>query len=168
MISAMNRKFNNNKPLGRIYLAFLALLLCVTYTFSQNIPDENKWVLKYVDQHLGSKVDKGICFNLVDEALMNVTIDWKNRNAGLFKNEYVYGKKIKKSKLLPGDIILYSWSYNKHSSRISHVCIVYKIEKGQIYVAEQNTKGSLKKSIVEINLFEPGEYVYGMKFYRPY
>lgn len=60
----------------------------------------------------------------------------------------VYGKEIKREDVKPGDIVLfYNVMINKHFV-FGHVAVVVELTKDKLVVLEQNTKGSLEKSIV--------------------
>jgi hypothetical protein len=102
-------------------------------------------IIKFVDDNLGKKIGTGLCYELVQEAIRTYNPEYNGTSAD--KNKY--GKKIKKENAQVGDIIVLSGG-TKHVA--NHVCIVYKIDGEDIYVAEQNTNGNLKKSVVEVNL----------------
>jgi hypothetical protein len=147
-----------------------------SYAQTDSLPEGNKIVLDYVNTKIGKKIKTGICFDFVAEALDNVDPNWRKRTKRFHKPQYIYGKYIKRNKLLPGDIVLYEWRDVSINSkrRTSHVCIVYSIDKdGNIKVAEQNTEATLKKSIVIIDSFDPTgtdneTKIYNLKYYRPY
>lgn len=161
------------------FTLFIFSFLYCNFIFSQDsIPDKNKKVLEYANTQIGKKVKSGICFDFVKGALDIATPKWDKRRKKkwIFFNDthYVYGKRIHKNNLLPGDIIYYKWKSLTTTEHASHFCIVYSIDKnGNIKVAEQNTQGTLKKSIVEINDFDFtgeswGAKIYNLRFYRPY
>jgi len=132
-----------------------------------DIPEKNQIVLDAVEEVIGTKVGKGICFNLVDYALKKVDENWDKRS----DSKHVYGKKIKSKKILPGDIILYKEvRYKNGHQTYSHIAVVYFIlDDGIFKIAEQNTKGNIRKSIVVLNKENINEIVDGkVEFYRPY
>lgn len=125
----------------------------------------NEEILKFVNDNLGKKIGKGVCFELVQAAVRTYSPDFKY---GLNdQNKKHFGKPIKKDKIQPGDIMVMSGGTKRTAS---HVSIVYKLDGDKIYVVEQNTNGSLKKSVVEVNLLNEEwlmEY-YGKIDYRFY
>lgn len=107
----------------------------------------NEEILKYVNDNLGKKIGKGLCFELVQASVRTYSPDFK---MGYDNQDKIhFGKPIKRSKIQPGDIMIMTGGTKRTAS---HVSIIYKIDGDKIYVAEQNTKGKLKESIVVINL----------------
>lgn len=120
-------------------------------------------IISYVDKNIGKKVGRGVCYELVQSAIRQYDPKY---DMGAKKDNKRYGKKIKQKDVQPGDIIL------EHGPRIYHVGIVYKISNDSVYVAEQNTNGCIKNSIVEINYLDYAQLekdYSGAKvsFYRP-
>lgn len=144
---------------------FVILFLVSGSIFGQTHNDD---ILKFVNENLGKKIGKGVCFELVQAAVRTYAPDFVFAENDQ-KAEY-FGKPIKEKDVQPGDIVRFSGGTKR---KASHVAIVYKINNGRIYLAEQNTNGSLGKSVVEINPldYEWHEEYYGAKvvykFYRP-
>lgn len=137
-------------------------MLLATSVAGQVHKDE---IIKFVDENKGKKVGTGYCYELVQGAIQtynpsyDATISDKNK----------YGKKVKLEDIKLGDIMVMSGGTKRVAS---HVCIIYDIDGEDIWVAEQNTKGSLKKSVVVVSLlnYEWHEEYYGKvryNFYRP-
>jgi len=124
----------------------------------------------------GKKVGKGICFNLVDHALMLSSPNWKTRS----DKKFVYGKKIKVKNggdnLQTGDVILFKSYINEHGIKVpSHVSIVVgrHNETNEIIIAHQNVGvKSLKESKVVFwaltDLLSVAPPAKKVEFYRPY
>lgn len=121
-------------------------------------------ILKFVDENKGKKVGGGLCYELVQSAIRTYNVDYDG--SSYEKNKY--GKEVKLKDIQPGDICRMTGGTKR---KVSHVCIVYKVVGDKIYVAEQNTNGSLKDSVVEVNPmnYEWHEEYYGKikyNFYR--
>lgn len=147
--------------------------------FASDLPKSNQIILDYVNANMGKKVGSGVCFELVDGAMNKIDKAWDkkhHRRQYLITRTYisVYGKRISKSKLLPGDIIAYNWKWKKEhkgATKGDHICIVYKIEGDKIYVAEQSASGSSSKSKVVVNCWDDYKSylkIYRIKYYRPF
>jgi len=144
-------------------LIFL-FLLCATSVAGQVHQDE---IIKFVNDNLGKKVGGGVCYELVESSVRTYNPDYDMRIVK--DDEERYGKKVKLSDVKPGDIMIMSGGTKR---KANHSCIVYKVVDGDIYVAEQNTKASLKESVVEVNLLDYEWHLeyYGKvryNFYRP-
>ncbi len=128
----------------------------------------NDIVLNSAKAKIGTKVGNGICFQLVDYSLRCADPDWNGRS----KTKHIYGKKITKKHLQPGDIVLYRDCVFHNSKRvINHISIVYSVGETSVMVIEQNTKKTLKESVVEVNetIIDKKLLVKGkIEFYRPY
>ena len=173
-------KGRSNYRMRKNILFVLSLLFGSVLFAQDSLPEANRKILEFVNTQIGKKVKTGVCFDLVKGALDVATPGWdkrKKRKWIFFKTyEFVYGKRVCRKKIMPGDVVLFEWEpisgINKH--RTKHVCIIYSIDKdGNIKIAEQNTEGTLKKSIVEINNFDTtgkdwGAKVYKLRFYRAY
>ncbi len=103
-------------------------------------------IISFVNHNVGKKVGKGICYELVQGAIQQY--DSYYDMGAIKKDSDRYGEKVKQKDVQPGDIV------TQKGSQIDHLCIVYKISNDSIFVAEQNTNGSLKKSVVEINYLD--------------
>lgn len=124
---------------------------------------------------IGKKVKTGVCFDFVAEALDQVDPKWRKRTKRFHKHDYIYGGRIKRKDLLPGDIIVFTWKSLTTNEHNSHACIIYSADKkGSIKVAEQNADGKAQsKTKVEIHNFDPtgediGIKIYKLRYYRPY
>lgn len=120
-------------------------------------------ILKFVDDNKGKKIGTGLCYELVQGAIRTYDASYDGRSADKGK----YGKSVKLKDIQPGDILVLSGGTKR---KANHVCIVYSIDGEYIWVAEQNTKGSLKKSIVVVNLlnYEWDRELYGKVRYNFY
>jgi len=137
-----------------IIIVIICLLASIK-TQSQ-VPEMNKKIISYVNSVIGTKVDRGECWDLANKALIKVKADWDGK--------FTYGKLLnpKKDSIYPGDIIQYKdvvVKYTEGNKKITetmkqHTSIVYKvIDKGIYEVAEQNTAYAGKKvSIGKLNL----------------
>lgn len=142
---------------------------------AQDLPEANKIVLEYAKSKIGQRVGKGICFNLVDSALCQVNMKWKNRK---HKGDiHPYGKPIKREDVLPGDVMYIDGGVPQRS----HVLIVVGVSPSLIKGIDQGVAPgeNLKNSIVSISNFNglvlskrKLKYEFGyakgqLKFYRP-
>lgn len=123
-----------------------------------------KDIISFCDANMGKKIGKGLCYELVQGAFRQYIPSYDM--GAIKKNTDRYGKRVKEAQVQVGDIVLLD------GANIEHVGIVYKIVDGKIYVAEQNTKGNLKKSVLEVNVLdqEALKKDYGkvsVSFFRP-
>jgi hypothetical protein len=150
-----------------LYILFISITSnCLAQS---NIPELNQKILKYVEQVMGKKVDRGECWDLAYQALTQNHAKWDGK--------FVYGKEVNpaKDEIFPGDIIQFYRVKIKYKSGSTittevmeqHTAIVFKvISKGKFQLAHQNTDFSGKKvGLSELNI----EHVVKgkMKFYRP-
>jgi cell wall-associated NlpC family hydrolase len=135
---------------------FIVFLLAVGSLKAQT---HQKELLSFVDSHIGKKIGKGYCYELVQGAIRQYIPNCDMRSMD------VYGKKIDMQNIQPGDLVRIS------GKDLKHIAIIYKIENGKIFVAEQNTRDKLSESVVEINPLRKEWLVeyYDAKFsfYRP-
>jgi len=134
----------------------LVFITVFTLTSTSQQPEINKKIIDYVQTVIGTKVERGECWDLANVALTKVNADWD----GKFK----FGKLLnpKSDSIYPGDIIQYKNVVVKYSvgnayyteTMKQHTSIIYKvIEKGVYEVAEQNTGyGGKKVTIGKLNL----------------
>ena len=134
-------------------ITIIAFLISIKVFGGDSIPENNKVVLNYGLSKIGQTIGSGICFDLVDSALIQVNPHWKEeiRNG----EHVVYGKKISSKKIKAGDIILLP----------NHVAIVYKIDDNGIYLIEQ---GAISGLNVVSKTGHPLEIKEDAVFYRPY
>ncbi|HAN18124.1 MAG: hypothetical protein A2X13_04125 [Bacteroidetes bacterium GWC2_33_15] len=156
----------------KLKIALILILftcLALNLTAQKKIPELNTEIVKYVESVMGTKVERGECWDLANQALLKVDADWDR--------EYKYGNKIdpEKDKIFPGDIVQFEKikvKYAKGNATYTeimehHTAIVYKvIDKGVFELAHQNTEFSGRK--VGISKFDISTVVQGkMFFYRP-
>lgn len=155
------------------YICVMKLLKTILFSiivgscFSQNA---NDIVLNAAKDKIGTKVWSGGCFDLVDYSLRCADVSWEKRS----DKKHVYGRRVRFEDVMPGDIVLYEncvFSYGRTVK--SHVAIVYSIidrDSGTMEVLEQNTKRSLRESVVVVSTKNnnPDLLVNGkIQFYRP-
>lgn len=122
-------------------------------------------MIKFVDDNMGKRVGRGVCYELIKEA---------TGDKGWFGNQWAHKKKYRVRTPKEGDAIEFcKVTYrDKHGLTLhidSHLGIVYKIMKdGDIIVAEQNVGvKSLKDSKVILSPFNYKQIECGkIKFYR--
>lgn len=103
----------------------------------------NNEIVKFIESHIGQKVGGGVCYELFEGALRTydtiTPVDSVPRWT-VTKQKYV----------IPGDVVLIDGIYSDGEA-ISHLAIVYKIEDGKIFIANQNVGvDDLDDSIVVI------------------
>jgi hypothetical protein len=149
-------------------ILILAVVLNATLVVGQSHQEK---IIKFVDKHNGKRVGKGVCYELIQGAVRTYNRSYEYNGV---KREWSKNwEHVDMSNAIPGDVIVLSGGTKRH---VSHVCIVYKIDGDNIYVAEQNVepisdKNRLKHSHVVIRLldFENIEDRYGKinyDFYR--
>ena len=150
---------------------FLTLIFIIPATSQEEIPAINQKIVEYVKSTIGTKVNRGECWDLASEAL--------KRNDCLWDWEYGYGEKYnpKNEVVYPGDLIQFEnvvLEYRKGNMNVTetmghHTAVVYRVidqEKKIFELAHQNTKFSGKKvglSEFNLNNVTKGEIV----FYHP-
>lgn len=159
-----------NTQLNKRLFLFLTIVVWSFTALSQdNIPELNKQVIEFVKTTIGTKVDRGECWDLANKALTLIKADWDL--------EYKYGKLVnpKNDIIYPGDIIQFEGvkvKYKKGNTTYTesmehHTAIVYRvIEKGVYELAHQNTGFSGRKvglSTLDISTIIKGK----MSIYRP-
>lgn len=140
--------------------------------FSQDsIPDLNKGILKYVGATLGTKVNRGECWDLAYEALV--------QNEAIWDWEYEYGQLYDPEQqiVFPGDLIQFEgvrMEYKVDNMVVTetmehHTAIVYSVidQDAKIFeLAHQNTNFSGRK--VGLSNFDLNQVIRGrVMFYRP-
>ncbi len=153
----------------KAFKILLIFLLLSGFCYSQQTA--NEIVLQAAKSKLGTKVWDGICFSLVDYALLCADPSWHKRP--IKNKQYCYGKIIKYKDIQPGDIVLYDKCEFKDGLKVkSHISIVYEVfDKNTVFVIEQNTHRTLKQSMVEINYSDINEddLIKGrLNYFRPY
>lgn len=177
----MNYTINNQKPTPSWFVAIWIAILIVFFAFKafgqdrKDLPVINQKILHYIDSVKGTKIGNGICLTFVREALWDVGayyVTYKPRY--LFglpgKKIILYGKPIKESEVIPGDIV----------TTLGHVGIIYEITGEYTYkIAHQNINPESPNPIfrckrkdrkVIITDFSTDTYTWGIyfAFFRPF
>ncbi len=147
-------------------LTILFLLIAST-VFGQK---HNEQILKFVNNNIGKKVGKGVCYELVERSIKSY--DVKFSMVKKTRSCITYGSLVDLKKLYPGDDVYIGDFVAMNADSLAHVGVIYDIgDDGSLYVAEQNTKNTLKESVVVITKldYEEMERIYGeisYTFYR--
>jgi len=154
-------------------ILFLLLLASPFSFFAQqttnNLPEINAGMIRFVNEFMGKKVGTGECWDLVQIPLDELGADWDG--------DAVFGKKLdpKKDEILPGDIIQFERVVVKFiegkmemtENYAHHTAIVFQVISPENYkIAHQNTGYAGKKVIVSpliLSNVKKGK----MTFYRP-
>jgi hypothetical protein len=149
-------------------LAGFAILSCSP---AEAAPALNQKVLQYARSQMGRQVGNGECWTLADQAL---------RAAGAHRPgtagyaTYVFGKRISRRSLQPGDVIQFegvtfkhtdpngSWSTNSFPH---HTAIVVSVRGNRITLLNQNVNGNRTVQTTTISMadFQGGT----MTYFRP-
>ncbi len=146
----------------------LIILGCIPALALPQIPAANKRIVEYVSSVIGTKVDRGECWDLAHNALELVGAKWDH--------QYVYGNEVswEKDSIYPGDLIHFSNVIIKSvdngvtttQSYPQHTAIVYEVlGPGEFRIAHQNNGFSGKKvglSVLNLNNKKSGK----VKIYR--
>jgi hypothetical protein len=149
-------------------LLLFLFILAVNSALAQT-PVINQKIVDYVKTVIGTRVDRGECWDLAHEALTLVNAQWDHK--------YKYGDEVNpgKDSIYPGDLIHFdrvTLSYKKGKALYTedypqHTAIVYRVlGPGEYEIAHQNTSFSGKKvglSILRLKDKRSGKW----KFYRP-
>ena len=139
----------------RVLLALLFGLNIHYASFAQEadaLPPINKEIMSYVETTIGQKVDRGECWDLLNQALNRAEADWHP--------PFDYGRKLdyKEETVLPGDMVQfenvkltspdgYNWTFPQHSA------VVYANKgDGIITIAHQNIGNTKKVMLTDIDL----------------
>lgn len=152
------------------YFSFIGILffLFSISTFSQ-IPKQNVEIIEYVNTVINTKVDRGECWDLANQALTRTNAQWDGK--------YKYGKLVnpENDSIYQGDIIHFSnvKIKNKINNILyteimkNHTAIIYKVINNYEYkIAHQNTSEGGKKVIIS-NLNIKNCTNGKIKIYRP-
>lgn len=158
----------------------ILMLLFVAFAqslFAQNkvIPELNQKIVAYISSVIGSKVDRGECWDLANQAL---TVTGAHFDRSSQKTIYTFGKEVNPAKqaVFPGDIIQFTnvkVQYEKENTVFTetmahHTAVVFRVyDKGRYQLAHQNTGFSGRKvGLSDINLadIKSGKF----KIYRPF
>ena len=153
----------------------IVLVICLSsFTFNPELPDLNKKIITYVDSVMGTKVDRGECWDLAAKAL---AFSGAYFDRSSMKTVTIYGRKLnpKKEDVFPGDLIQFEdvemkWTVGNttYSSAMGqHTAIVYKVNApGDFEIAHQNTSEWGKK--VGVSGFNLNHVTKGkVMIYRP-
>ncbi|MEE4196261.1 MAG: hypothetical protein V2I54_01340 [Bacteroidales bacterium] len=154
----------------KIALTFgLIFFLPLLVQSQENIPELNQKIIEYVKTTLGTRVDRGECWDLANQALQRVDAHWDKA--------FVYGNPVdpEKDEIFPGDIIQFEDVVLKYQqgntyyteTMEQHTAIVYQvIRKGVYEIAHQNTQFSGRKvGLSKLNIHHRVDGK--MYFYRP-
>lgn len=132
-------------------LAFIFIISSLPYP--EGLPELNNKIVKYVDSVMGTKVDRGECWDLAAGALAYSGAYFDRSSK---KTVTIYGRLLnpKKEEILPGDLMQFEnvaleWKegYSTYSQSMGHhTAIVYKVNgPGDYEIAHQNTSTWGKK-----------------------
>ncbi|WP_422361094.1 hypothetical protein [Reichenbachiella sp.] len=150
------------------------LVLLSSFSFKPELPELNAKIITYVDSVMGTKVDRGECWDLAAKALA-YSGAYFDRSS--MKTVTIYGRKLnlKKEDILPGDLIQFEnvqmkWTEGNTtytSAMGQHTAIVYKVNgPGDFDMAHQNTSDWGKK--VGVSNFNLNHVTKGkVMIYRP-
>lgn len=115
--------------------------------------EKAKAVLAYAEDHMGKKIDRGECWDLVAFALNHAEAEWEM--------PFDFGDKIdyKKDELQPGDVISFDGAkFERDNGYVSfpmHYAIVYKvIDKDHITIIHQNHNNKKVVQTLDLKLSE--------------
>lgn len=136
---------------------------------NDSLPELNANIMVYVESVMGTKVDRGECWDLAYQALEMFDAEWDK--------QLVFGRKFnpRKETVYPGDIIQFyrvKLTYEEGNAIITetmkqHTAIIYEVvDETTFTIAQQNTQATGRKvGLGKINL---DHVVQGeIKFYRP-
>lgn len=150
------------------------LLLLSSFTFKAELPELNNKIVEYLNSVMGTKVDRGECWDLAAGALA-YSGAYFDRSS--MKTVSIYGRKLnpKKEAILPGDLIQFEnvemqWKDGNTTykeSMAQHTAIVYQVNGALNYeIAHQNTSAWGKK--VGVSNFRLDRVTKGkVMIYRP-
>ncbi|UXP33981.1 hypothetical protein N6H18_08485 [Reichenbachiella agarivorans] len=152
----------------------LFVVVLVSISLNTDLPELNQKVVEYVDSVMGTKVDRGECWDLAAGAL-KYSGAYFDRSS--LKTISIYGRLLnpKKEEVLPGDLIQFenvelNWkdgNMTYKATMAQHTAIVYKVNEAMNYeIAHQNT-GEWGK-IVGVSNFRLDQVTKGkVMIYRP-
>ncbi len=137
------------------------MLLLISFLFHHTAASTsyNQDIVAYAESHVGKKVGKGVCQELVDSALVTSDVSFKSRHR-IHEDYSTLYKKVRKYNIKPGDILIITkcdWVYDKNKKSqfiLGHIAIIKSINGNVITVFEQNTAGSLKNSKVIVDDYD--------------
>ncbi len=153
------------------------MLLLISFLF-HHTATYNQDILAYAESHVGKKVGKGVCHELIDSAIIRVDHDYKRKYRE--KGNYVkLFHRILKSQVRPGDVLIITncdWHYDPSNYKkfffiSGHIAVIKSINGNFITVLEQNTARTLKESRVIERIYDISEWhshINGSISYRRY
>jgi hypothetical protein len=155
----------------KLILQVFLIFIFLSAKAQENIPPLNQKIVAYVTTTIGTKVDRGECWDLANQAL--------KQNEAIWDWAYEYGQLIDpvKETVFPGDIIQFEnveVKYKKGNTTFTetmdhHTAIVYRVidQDNKIFeLAHQNTNFSGRK--VGLSEFNLNQVTKGKTmFYRP-
>ena len=154
------------KPSFSLFISTLVLSFVLSgFTNGDKLPPANQKIIEYCKLNMGTKIDRGECWDLLKYALDFANADW---TAPLD-----FGEKVnyKAKDILPGDIVQFKnakFVYESGSSMTMphHFAIVYKVHgEGKYTLVHQNVNGyrKLKTDDIDLNFLKKGK----LTFFRP-
>jgi len=129
----------------------LLITACIPQQASAQTPEINKKIVEYVNSVKGKKVDRGECWDLINEALNTSHAKWTPTTG--------FGKIIdpKKEEVFPGDVIAFEKVKVKRPGMLEdyphHYAIVYEVKsKGAYIIIHQNSDGKRKVTTWDFDL----------------
>jgi hypothetical protein len=130
-----------------------ALIMSISAYTETELPQLNRKIVNFLDEVMGTQVDRGECWDLASAALQKAGAYFDRSS---LKTIYQFGRVVdtKKEKILPGDIVQFEKVELKYQvddviyteSMAHHTAIVYQVnEPGHLVLAHQNTSFSGQK-----------------------
>jgi hypothetical protein len=166
--------------MGNVKVAAVTLGTCAvvaTYFLAaahgqgKDVPELNRKVLKFAQDHTGEQVGNGECWTLAADALAHAGAQRPGVN-GVPVN--TFGRKLDpKSAILPGDVVQFEKAKFEHKTETAtswqtmphHTAIVSKVDGKTISILHQNYAGKRTVGAGEIVLTELTEGT--VEFFRP-
>ena len=132
-----------------LILVALTFTACRVFGQSDSLPPVNRRVVAFVQEHVGSRVGRGECWDLAAEVLNAAGAQWDGDHR--FGREVFPGR----GSVLPGDIVQFEkvefqWEegLESHSIRMQHhTAVVMEVRaKGSYVIAQQNTQETGRKT----------------------
>lgn len=129
------------------------LAFIIAFSFGSFVPSSlsvKEKVIEFAKNHMGKKVDTGECWDLAKAALDYANADWKS--------PFEFGDKIdmKKQALAPADILQFTnvkFVFPMRSMSFpQHTAIIYKVNKNEITIFQQNFNNKRYVDTLTINL----------------
>lgn len=150
-------------------LKIFALLLISMPAFCQPTHGELLW--KFADDHVGAKVGRGHCYELVSEGYSL----FSGKKIDGYMTPDKYGVKITRDSVQAGDVIYFQYfdKTKNNEEMTGHVGVVYAVSETNMSVANQNYHVQRRsESLVEIvtigDLLDMGPNIdVQVSYYRP-